>query len=204
MGMGKILFALLLLLPTVSVADASMAPDEVVRVTSDKVQQTLLTNREMLKKNPDAIIALVEDMVVPKFDFVRASAWVLGKHWRLATPEQRGRFVKEFQDLLLNTYASALLEYADFKITFLPLRMKEGDRTVMVRTKVLQPGADTINLDYRLFNGKEGWKVLDILVDNVSLIANYRSSFGEEVEQNGLDALLARLAKSNSEKRAKK
>lgn len=204
MGMRKILFALLLVLPTVSVAEASMAPDEVVRVTSDKVQHTLLANREMLKKNPDAIIALVEDMVVPKFDFVRASAWVLAKHWRRATPVQRGRFVKEFQDLLLNTYASALLEYADYKITFLPLRMKEGDRIVMVRTKVLQPGADTINLDYRLYNGKDGWKVLDILVDNVSLIANYRSSFGDEVEQNGIDALLDRLAKSNSEKRAKK
>ena len=180
-----------------------MAPDEVVRITSQRMQQTLSANREMLKKNPDAIITLVEEIVVPQFDFVRISAWVLGKHWRSATPEQRGRFIKEFQDMLLNTYGTAILEYTDFKITIGPLRMKEGDRTVMVRSDIEQTGANTISLDYRMFNGKDGWKVIDILVDNVSLVANYRTSFGEEIEQSGMDALLERLAKRNAEKRSK-
>jgi len=194
----------LLLLPLLASANVNLPPDEVVRVTSDKMQQTLSANKEMLKKNPDAIIGLVEEIVVPQFDFVRISAWVLGKHWRRATPVQRGRFIKEFQDLLLNTYASAILEYTEFKITIGPLRMKEGDRTVMVRSDIKQPGANNISLDYRMFNGKQGWKVIDILVDNVSLVANYRTSFGEEIDQNGLDALLDRLAKRNSEKGAKK
>lgn len=194
----------LLLLPLLVSAKVNLPPDEVVRVTSDKMQQTLSANKEMLKKNPDAIIGLVEEIVVPQFDFVRISAWVLGKHWRRATPVQRGRFIKEFQDLLLNTYASAILEYTDFQITIAPLRMKEGDRTVMVRSDIKQPGANVISLDYRMFNGKEGWKVIDILVDNVSLVANYRTSFGEEIDQNGLDALLDRLAKRNNEKGAKK
>jgi len=194
----------LLLLPLLVSAKVNLPPDEVVRVTSDKMQQTLSANKDMLKKNPDAIIGLVEEIVVPQFDFVRISAWVLGKHWRRATPVQRGRFIKEFQDLLLNTYASAILEYTDFEITIAPLRMKEGDRTVMVRSDIKQPGANVISLDYRMFNGKEGWKVIDILVDNVSLVANYRTSFGEEIDQNGLDALLDRLAKRNNEKGAKK
>ncbi|MDH5360221.1 MAG: ABC transporter substrate-binding protein [Gammaproteobacteria bacterium] len=194
----------LLLLPLLVSAKVNLPPDEVVRVTSDKMQQTLSANKDMLKKNPDAIIGLVEEIVVPQFDFVRISAWVLGKHWRRATPVQRGRFVKEFRDMLLNTYASAILEYTDFEITIAPLRMKEGDRTVMVRSDIKQPGANVISLDYRMFNGKEGWKVIDILVDNVSLVANYRTSFGEEIDQNGLDALLDRLAKRNNEKGAKK
>lgn len=200
----NILCSLMLLLPLTSVAEAYIAPDEVVRITSERMQKTLSANSEMLKKNPDAIIDLVDEIVVPQFDFVRISAWVLGKHWRQASPEQRGRFIKEFQDLLLNTYASALLEYTEFKITIGPLRMKEGDRTVMVRSDIKQPGASDISLDYRMFNGKQGWKVIDILVDNVSLVTNYRTSFGEEIKQNGMEALLDRLAKRNSEKRAKK
>lgn len=199
-----IVCSLFLLLPVFASASAILPPDEVVRVTSEKMQQTLSANKEMLKKNPDAIIGLVEEIVVPQFDFVRISAWVLGKHWRRASPEQRGRFIKEFQDMLLNTYASAILEYTEFKITIGPLRMKEGDRSVMVRSDIKQPGANVISLDYRMFKGKDGWKVIDILVDNVSLVANYRTSFGEEITENGLDALLDRLAKRNSEKGAKK
>lgn len=195
---------ILILLPLISTAEASVAPDELVRVTSEQMQKILSANREMLKKNPDAIIGLVDEIVVPKFDFVRISAWILGKHWRRATPEQRGRFIKEFQDMLLNTYASAILEYTEFAITFNPLRMKEGDRIVMVRSIIKQPGANSINLDYRMFNGKQGWKVIDILVDNVSLVANYRSSFGTEIEEKGMEALLDRLAKRNSDKSAKK
>lgn len=195
---------IIILLPLISTAEASVAPDELVRVTSEQMQKTLSANREMLKKNPDAIIGLVDEIVVPKFDFVRISAWILGKHWRRATPEQRGRFIKEFQDMLLNTYASAILEYTEFTITFNPLRMKEGDRIVMVRSIIKQPGANSINLDYRMFNGKQGWKVIDILVDNVSLVANYRSSFGTEIEEKGMESLLDRLAKRNSDKSAKK
>jgi phospholipid transport system substrate-binding protein len=199
-----VLLAALLLLPTLGWADQDQGPGQVVHDTSEQMLKVLRANREMLDKDPDRIIDLVEEIVVPHFDFVRISAWVLGKHWRTATPQQRGKFVQEFQSLMVNTYATALLEYSDYKITYTPVRMAPGDRVVMVRTNVERVGADAINLDYRMFHGKQGWKVFDILVDNVSLVANYRTSFDQEIRETSMDALINRLAEHNAKRKEKK
>lgn len=198
-----LILALALLLPALLRAEADPGPGQVVEATSEQMLKVLRANRKMLDKDPDKIIGLVESIVVPHFDFVRISAWVLGKHWRTATPEQRGRFVKEFQSLMVNTYGTALLEYSDYKISYDPVRMREGDRVVMVRTDVDRVGADTINLDYRMYHGKEGWKVFDILVDNVSLVANYRTSFDQEIRDTGMEALIKRLADHNAKRGTK-
>lgn len=195
---------LVLLLPVAARAETDPGPGGVVKDTSEQMLKVLRANRKVLKKDPNKIIELVDKIVVPHFDFVRISAWVLGKHWRLATPEERGRFVNAFQDLMVNTYATALLEYSDYKITYTPVRMGEGDRVVMVRTNVERAGADAINLDYRMYHGKQGWKVFDILVDNVSLVANYRSSFDQEIRESSMDALIKRLEKHNAERKAGK
>ena len=200
----KLLLATLLLLPVLAWADEGQGPGQVVEATSEQMLQVLRANRKMLDKDPDKIIDLVQEIVVPQFDFVRISAWVLGKHWREATPEQRGQFVQEFQSLMVNTYATALLEYSDYKISYTPVRMQAGDRVVMVRTNVERVGADAINLDYRMFNGKDGWKVFDILVDNVSLVANYRTSFDQEIRETSMDALIGRLAEHNAKRKEKK
>jgi len=201
---AKLILALTLLLPALAWAEAEPGPGQVVQTTSEQMLKVLRANRKMLDKDPDKIIGLVESIVVPQFDFVRISAWVLGKHWRTATPEQRGRFVQEFQSLMVNTYGTALLEYSDYKISYTPVRMKEGDRVVMVRTNVDRVGSDAIDLDYRMFHGKEGWKVFDILVDNVSLVANYRTSFDQEIRESSMDALIDRLAKHNAKRKEKK
>jgi phospholipid transport system substrate-binding protein len=200
----KLLLAALLLAPALAWADQDQGPGQVVEATSEQMLQVLRANRKLLDKDPDRIIDLVQAIVVPHFDFVRISAWVLGKHWREATPEQRGQFVQEFQSLMVNTYGTALLEYSDYKITYTPVRMVEGDRVVMVRTNVERVGADAINLDYRMFHGKDGWKVFDILVDNVSLVANYRTSFDQEIRESSMDDLINRLAEHNAKRKDKK
>ncbi|MBD3669400.1 MAG: ABC transporter substrate-binding protein [Gammaproteobacteria bacterium] len=196
----QVLLAALLLMPAFGQAETALGPGEAVKATSEKMLEVLRTNRELLDKQPEKIIDLVEEIVVPQFDFVRISAWVLGKHWRRASPEQRGVFVTEFQSLMVNTYATALLEYSDYKISYTPVRMAEGDRIVTVRTNVERAGADAINLDYRLIDGKQGWKVFDILVDNVSLVANYRTSFDQEIRETSMDALNERLARHNAKR----
>jgi phospholipid transport system substrate-binding protein len=200
----RLLLAVVLLVPALAWAeDTEMGPGQVVHDTSEQMLKVLRANRKMLDKEPDRIIDLVDKIVVPHFDFVRISAWVLGKHWRLATPQQRGRFVQEFQSLMVNTYATALLEYSDYKITYTPVRMGEEDRVVTVRTNVERVGADAINLDYRMFHGKQGWKVFDIMVDNVSLVANYRTSFDQEIRESSMDALISRLAEHNAKRHQK-
>ncbi len=193
----------LLLLPGIIVAAtaADSDPYVLVKETSERMLSVLRKQREQLKKNPDLIYGLVDDIVIPHFDFTRMSRWVLGKYWRQATPDQRQRFANEFRTLLVKTYATSLLEFIDDKFQYPPLRMKPDAKKVTVKTDVIRSGAAPVRVEYRLFKNKDGnWKAYDVLVEGISLVANYRSSFAEEIRQGGLDKLISRLEKHNRNK----
>ena len=90
-----------------------------------------------------------------------------------------------------------MLEFIDDQFRYPPVRMKPGAKRVTVRTDVIRRGAQPVRIEYRLFRGRDGWKAYDVLVEGVSLVANYRSSFAGEIRKSGLDALIARLAEHN-------
>ncbi len=192
--------ALMLLLSGVAAATTATSndPHALVKNNSERMLSILREQHKQLKKKPELIYELVNEIVIPNFDFTRMSRWVLGKYWRQATPEQRQRFENEFRMLLVKTYATSLLEFIDDEFKYPPLRMKPGAKRVTVRTDVIRSGAAPVRVEYRLFNGKDGWKAYDVLVEGISLVANYRSSFAEEIRQRGLDKLIARLAEHNN------
>lgn len=165
--------------------------------TATRVLERLRQDREKLLAEPDRIYPLVEDLVLPHFDFERMSIWVLGKNWRLADKQQQRQFVEQFRTLLVRTYAKALLEYTDQSINYLPFHAEADARRVIVRTEVAQAGGVNIPINYSMFLNHE-WKVFDISVDGVSLVTNYRSTFASEIRQGGIDKLLARLAEMNA------
>lgn len=165
--------------------------------TSNKMLAKLKEERELIRKSPGRIYALVSDILLPHFDFEQSATLVLGKHWRSATPAQRSRFVEEFRNLLVRTYATSLTEYTDRKITYLPFREAPGAENVTVRTQIDQPGAFPIPINYDLHQKDGGWKVYDVVIDNVSLVSNYRTSFSKDIREKGLDALIDSLAKRN-------
>lgn len=177
----------------------------VVKDTSDKVIARVKAEREVLRANPLRLHNLVDELIFPHFDFVRISRWVLGKHWREASPQQKARFIEEFRKLLIRTYAMALLEYADRTIKYLPVHAEPGSKTVTVKTEVEQVGskATTVPIYYRMHIKDNGWKVYDVSVDGVSLVSTYRSSFASEIRQSGLDTLIKNLASKNTEKKKK-
>ncbi len=198
MKRALLLFLLALFLsPGMAAEDKSGDPQALVRDTSERMLSVLRAQREQLEKHPERIYDLVNEIVIPHFDFSRISRWVLGKYWRQATPEQRRRFENEFRTLLVKTYATSLLEFIDDQFRYPPVRMKPGAKRVTVRTDVIRQGAQPVRIEYRLFRGRDGWKAYDVLVEGVSLVANYRSSFAEEIRKSGLDALIARLAEHN-------
>ncbi len=199
--MMRQLFYSLILIPLLllnsSPAQAVEAPDVLVKNTTEKMLAAMDAKSKDLEEDPTLIYGLVSDIVLPHFDFVRMSRSVLAKNWKSASREQKLGFVRAFRDLMVRTYAVALLEYTDQKIHVLPVKMKAGDKNVTVRMEVLQNGKPPVIINYRLGLKKKGWKVYDITVDGVSLIANYRTSFAAEIKQQGLDALIARLEKRN-------
>ena len=172
-----------------------------VKDTADKVIARVKAEREELRANPLRLHTLVDELIFPHFDFVRISQWVLGKHWREASPQQKARFIEEFRKLLIRTYAMALLEYADHTIRYLPVRAETDSKNVTVKTEVEEIGNTTVPIYYRLHVKDDGWKVYDVSVDGVSLVSTYRSTFASEIRQGGLDTLIKNLATKNTERK---
>lgn len=173
------------------------APLEMIKKTADRMLVKLKEDEAIIRKDPTRIYALVSDIVLPRFDFERMASWVLGKHWRTATPVQREKFIEEFRNLLVRTYATSLTDYTDRTITYLPVRADPGATEVIVRTAVEQAGAAAIPIDYSVALKNGEWKVYDVAIDGVSLVTNYRTSFSNEIRKSGLDKLIVKLAQRN-------
>ncbi|MDX1251381.1 MAG: ABC transporter substrate-binding protein [Gammaproteobacteria bacterium] len=176
---------------------AVQPPQDLIKQAAERMLTKLKEERAVIRKDPGRVYELVSEIVLPHFDFERMSSWVLGKHWRTATPDQKKRFTEEFRNLLVRTYATSLTEYTDRKINYLPFRGDANATEVTVRTEVEQPGTAAIPIDYSLFLKNNEWLVYDVAIDNVSLVTNYRSTFANELRQNGLDKLISKLAESN-------
>lgn len=182
------------------VANTEDSAEAVVRDTTEKVIDVLNKQRDVLDKDPDRIYGIVDEYIIPHFDFERMSQRVLGKFWHRASEEQQTKFVRQFQTLLVHTYAAALREYSNQKIEYLPSRPREEGK-VSVRTQIVQSGSPPIPIQYEMYKRADGWRVYDITIDGVSLVINYRSTFASEIRSNGLDGLIERLAKHNQQRR---
>jgi phospholipid transport system substrate-binding protein len=170
-----------------------VAPDALMRNISGE----LLGALPRIQSDPKRVSALVETLLLPHFDAPRATRIAVGAYWRQASPEQQARLVKEFTTLLVRTYSGALASYGGQKVEFSPLRARPGDAEVTVRSTVRQPGAESIVIEYDLERAGEGWKVFDVRVAGMSLVATYRSAFAEHARNHGIDGLISMLAGKN-------
>lgn len=178
---------------------ADEAPDAMVQRLSTEVLDALRADKSIKAGDLDKVIALVDKTIMPHVNFRRMTAAAVGPAWRKATPEQQKRLQDEFKILLVRTYAGALAQVSDQTITMKPMRAAADDKDVLVRTEITGRG-DPIQLDYRLERTPgqgAGWKIFDLNVLGVWLVTNYRSQFGEQINQNGIDGLIKALADRN-------
>ena len=178
---------------------AAMGPEQLIKQTSDKVLAEIKANADVYQSDPEQIYRLVDDVVLPHFDFSAMTDLALGKYKDKVNGEQKPTIVNEFRSLLVRTYSSALLEYTDQELIYLPMEGVESDGVVTVRTEIEQAGGFPIPINYTLRRGDDGWKVFDISVDDVSLVTNYRSSFARAIKKNGVDGLIKTLQDRNQE-----
>jgi phospholipid transport system substrate-binding protein len=178
-----------------------LAPDALVKKISDEVIAAIRQDRGIQAGDPRKIHDLVDAKVLPHFNFRRTTQIAMGASWRRATPEQQDELARQFKRLLVRTYSGALASYRDQVIEFRPLRAKPGETEVTVRSLVRQGGTAPVAIDYDLEKRDAGWKVFDVRVDGISLAANYRSAFADEIRNNGIDGLIALLASKNGQGR---
>ncbi len=178
-------------------AQELMPPDVLVKNVTLEVVELIAKDKEIRGGNRAKLIGLINDRVLPHFNFTSMAALAMGQSWNKATPEQKKRVTEEFRTLLVRTYASALAAYSDQKFDFRPLRARPGDTDVTVNVRVLQPGTQPVPIDYAMEKTASGWKVYDVMVGGVSLVANYRTEFNNLVRESGVDGLIKNLSAKN-------
>jgi phospholipid transport system substrate-binding protein len=204
--MGKLLFIFATALGAMLAAPAPAqqdAPDVLVKTVTNDVLAIVREDKDIQSGSTKRAIELVEQKVLPHFNFTRMTQLAVGRDWRQATPEQQTQLVAEFKTLLVRTYSNALTGYRNQVISFKPARYQPTDTDVIVRTEVKQPGAQPVSIDYNLRKETDGWKVYDVVVANVSLVTNYRDSFAAEVRNGGIDGLIKSLQNRNKSLEAK-
>lgn len=195
-----LLLALCLALPAFAL---SQTPDQLVKGVAEEVLQIVMQDQDIKAGNSERAIALVEEKILPHFDFMRMTALAVGVNWRKASAQQKKQLIAEFQNLLVRTYSSALSRVTDTTMEYKPLQVKDGDTRIVVRSLLRQSGAEPISIDYRMIKLGDNWKVYDVIVGGVSLVTTYRSTFSEEVRSSGLDGLVNMLVNKNAQLRAK-
>jgi phospholipid transport system substrate-binding protein len=201
---NKVIVTLLMLfsfvgMSSITAAEEMTAPQALVKDSSDKMMQSLKDNKLQLEADPTLIYGIVADVLMPHFDFDKMAKLALGKNWRGLSDTQKVSFTAEFRSLLIRTYATAMLEYTDEEIRFLPFRDDVKRKRVQVGTEIIQKGGGpAIPMTLALYQNKsDDWKVYDVKIDGISLVTNYRSTFATEIRNDGVDKLIERLAIKN-------
>ena len=178
-------------------APNTLGPQELVEDSAKRMLGELDANRAMYAKDPEKLDALVANVLLPNFDVDYAARLVLGQPWRTATPDQRQRFVKAFYHSLLHNYGSALLNFTAGNFTVLPYRGDPNETQASVRTEIKKSDGSKVPVLFTLHKTDQGWKAWDVVIDGISYVKSFKTDFASEVQQKGLDELIARLEKGD-------
>jgi phospholipid transport system substrate-binding protein len=195
--MTRLILVFILALLAPAAAAQETAPDALVKGVTQDVIAVIKQDQDIQAGNQKKTVALVEEKVLPHFNFTRMTALAVGQSWRKATPEQQQALVEQFRTLLVRTYSSALSSYRNQVIDFKPLRAQPSDSDVLVRSEVKQTGGEAVTIDYSMEKTAGGWKVYDVVVGGVSLVTTYRDTFNSEIRNTGVDGLIKALADKN-------
>jgi phospholipid transport system substrate-binding protein len=178
-------------------ANAQSAPDQLILSISQGVLDEIKADRSLQSADINRLNNLVDKRVMPHVNFQRMTALSVGRNWRSASPEQQRILMAEFRRLLLLTYADAVRQVTDTQIQVRPMRSKPEDTEVIVRTQVLRPGKEAIQLDYRLEKADGSWKIFDLNILGLWLVEHYRNQFQQVVGASGIDGLIRALQEKN-------
>jgi len=172
---------------------AKLGPQELVAKVANDTLKDLDANRAEYTKNKNKVRELVDKNMLPYFDTAYAAQLVLAKHWRTASQEQRKRFIDAFYQSLLQNYGEALLEFTPERLRILPFQGNPNDKIATVRTEVRRDDGSRVPVNYSLRQTDNGWKAYDVQIQGVSYVKSFRTDFGAEIDQKGLDAVIQRL-----------
>jgi len=200
---NKLLTALILFsssLAALATGVPATPPDQIVQQTAKSIFDAVNKDKAELQKDPDKLYDVVGNTLLPHFDFALASQLVLGPNWRSASDAQKKGFQDAFYSYLIRSYADALVKgnYSERNIQVQPYRPGSDPNRAQVQTKVMPENGQPISVVYELRNENGEWKAFDVVIEGISYVQSYRGQFGPEIQQKGLDELIARLKTSKA------
>jgi phospholipid transport system substrate-binding protein len=177
-------------------------PQPLVEERIEELVTRLRDNSDAIRTDKDIAYRISDELIVPLIDFPRITRLVIGKYWRDATAAQQQELVTQIRELLVRSYVTAMTNYIDELISdnnmidFEPSSYQPGDRKASVRANIALGGRAPAEVQYQLYY-TQNWKIYDIRIEGISLALTYRTSFGEQINREGLDNLIAQLTERN-------
>lgn len=174
---------------------AADSPNAVIEDSMVVLTEKLDGRKAELAADRKSLYALIDEMLLPRFDRKFAAQLVLARHWRSASEAQRTRFIEAFYQALLRRYADGILEFDPSKITVMPYRGDASKPRTKVRSTVALDDGSKVAVDYDLVKRESGWLVYNVVIEGVSYVTNFRAELDAEIRSTSLDAVIARLEK---------
>ncbi|WP_019021449.1 MULTISPECIES: phospholipid-binding protein MlaC [unclassified Thioalkalivibrio] len=194
------LAAAALLLATLAPAAQAESPVQMMERSVNEVYEVLRENEERAQEEPEFVIEVLRERVLPHVDVDGMARLVLARHWRDASDEQRSRFTEAFTTTLLQVYGVQLADHLDKEVRIIERRSREDDRMAVVASEIVMgSGQSNLQVNYRLRPVNGEWKVFDVEAEGLSFVGNFRSRFGDEISRDGLEELIVRLEDGDEE-----
>lgn len=175
------------------------SPIDVLQSKADQIIAELQKNKADLRSNPNVSYQIVNRYLVPMVDQNAMAQAVLGRNiWNSATSSQRTVFIQEFRKLVVRTYASAIAQFSNEKVQFMPLRGElNASSPITVKSQIVREDAPNVPVSYTLVLVGNNWKVIDFAVDGISMIQSFKSQFQTQLSSGGLENLIQALKVHN-------
>lgn len=172
-------------------------PEEWVLAVSNDMIATIRSDKALAAEDPERLARFINEKVMPVVDFERMTRSAVGPKWRSATPEQRQTLQELFRDMLTRVYSGGLKTVTNQEVKLAPNRVKNTDTQALVRTVLVAPGKQDIRMDYRLYKTNGQWRIVDMNVEGIWIVDNYRTQFSSVANQKGIDGLIETMRTNN-------
>ena len=187
-------------IPTVWAYDDKGDPFAFVIDVSNDILDAIRRDPALAKADPAHVQALVDERIMPVVDFTMMTRLTVGPSWRKASAQERSELEKGFRGLLIRVYSGALLQVKDQRCELRPTRVKTVRDEMVIRTLLKAQGQADIGIDYRIYRDKSGsWKIIDVNVEGIWLVENYRSQFASILSSEGVPGLIRTLNERTEE-----
>ncbi|NGP54328.1 ABC transporter substrate-binding protein [Thioalkalivibrio sp. XN8] len=186
---------LVLALPFAAAAEPGFeaGPEKVIREASELTMQAIEGRRGELREDRAALFAIVDEVLLPRWDRSATGQAVMGRYWREATPEQREAFIDGLYRKLLESYGEGILEYESDQLNITGTRGDPEKGLAVVDSEVRMRDGTVVPVSYRLRLHDGSWKVFDVIVEGISYLTTYRNQYASEFRNKGIQQVIDEL-----------